>query len=214
MLKKKAQRNAAMEGLQWEMRPGGMIVQKRADSYNHHSNSNPNNNSTIKIRVKHNSSLHEIQINHHSSFGELKKMVEGPTEEQKLMFKEKERHSNQFLDIIGVKNGSSLVLMEDFKSQQTRLLENAAMKSVVEVTKEVDKLVGQVTKLERVIIKGGAVTEKELLNLTEMLMSLLIKLDGIVAIGHVKLQRKAQVIRVQRYIETLDKLKAQNGCTK
>ena len=44
------------------------------------------------------------------------------------------------------------------------------------------------------ICKGGRVNEKELLTLIELLMSQLIKLDGIVADGDVKLKRKTQVL--------------------
>lgn len=47
---------------------------------------------------------------------------------------------------------------------------------------------------ESVISRGGKVGEKEVLNLIEMLMNQLLKLDGIIADGDVKLQRKMQVI--------------------
>ncbi|KAL8138685.1 hypothetical protein V2J09_004686 [Rumex salicifolius] len=215
------QSNAAMGGLEWEMRPGGMLVQKRNLDSSKNSNSYQNVNPIIRIRVKFNSNLHEIQINPHSSFGELKKMLAGPTglhpQDQKLMFKEKERDSRQYLDIIGVKDGSRLVLMEDLLSQERRFLElrrnstmEKAMKSVAEVTMEVDKLGSQVASVEAMVSKGRIMADKELLNLTELLMSQLIKLDGIVADGDVRLRRKTQVVRVQRYIETIDKLKAQN----
>lgn len=46
---------------------------------------------------------------------------------------------------------------------------------------------------ESVISKGGKVAEKTLLNLIELLMNQLLKLDGIMAEGDVKLQRKMQV---------------------
>lgn len=47
--------------------------------------------------------------------------------------------------------------------------------------------------LESVISKGGKVAEKTVLNLIELLMNQLLKLDGIIADGDVKLQRKMQV---------------------
>ena len=47
--------------------------------------------------------------------------------------------------------------------------------------------------LESVISKGGKVAEKNVLNLIELLMNQLIKLDGIIADGDAKLQRKMQV---------------------
>lgn len=49
------------------------------------------------------------------------------------------------------------------------------------------------TALESVISKGGRVAEKDVVNVIELLMNELIKLDGIVADGDVKLQRKMQV---------------------
>lgn len=51
----------------------------------------------------------------------------------------------------------------------------------------------QVGYLEREIYGEKKVDEKVLLNLIELLMSQLIKLDGIVAEGDVRLQRRMQV---------------------
>lgn len=48
--------------------------------------------------------------------------------------------------------------------------------------------------LETVISKGGRVVEKDIVNLIELLMNQLLKLDGVVAEGDVKLQRKMQVV--------------------
>lgn len=88
--------------------------------------------------------------------GELKKLLTGPTglhhEDQKLIYKDKERDSKAFLDVVGVKDKSKLVLVEDPISQEKRLLEmrkNAklekASKSISEISLEVDRLAGQVT---------------------------------------------------------------------
>lgn len=230
-----AQRNnpaptgATTQGLEWEMRPGGMLVQKRNidPSSNNQRNAYNSITPTIRVIVKFNSSYHDIQINPHSSFGELKKMLTGPTglhpQDQKLTFKDKERDSKNYLDIVGVKDGSRICLTVDVLSQEKRLLElrrnnaasatgneDRALKSVAEVSAEIDKLAIEVTKLDGVIARGGMVSEKELLSLIEMLMSQLIKLDGIEAEGNTKLTRKKQVVRVQGYIETLDRLKARN----
>ncbi|GMH09020.1 hypothetical protein Nepgr_010860 [Nepenthes gracilis] len=201
----------------WELRPGGMLIQKRLDS-GHNSAPPP----TIRVRVKYGSTYHEISISSQATFGELKKMLAAPTglhhQDQKLFFKDKERDPNAYLDIAGVKDKSKLVLMEDPISQEKRYLEmrkNAKMekaaKSISEISLEVDRLAGQVSALESVISKGGKVAEKEVPNLIELLMNELIKLDGIVADGDVKLQRKMQVRRVQKYVETLDMLKIKNS---
>ncbi|XP_038994200.1 BAG family molecular chaperone regulator 1-like [Hibiscus syriacus] len=199
----------------WELRPGGMLVQKDSGR-----NSIPP--PTIRVRVKYRSIYHEISISSQATFGELKKMLTGPTglhhQDQKLLYKDKERDSNAFLDMAGVKDKSKLVLTEDPISQEKRILEtrkNAKMekasKSISEISLEIDSLASQVSTLETIISKGGKVAEKDVISLIEQLMNQLLKLDGIMADGDVKLQRKMQVRRVQKYVETLDTLKIKNA---
>lgn len=203
---------------EWEVRPGGMLVQKR-DPNDEQTRVPP---PTIRVRVKYGSVYHEINISSQATFGELKKMLSGPTglhhEDQKLMYKNKERNSKTYLDYVGVKDRSKMVVMEDPISQEKRYIEmrnNAKMekaaKSISEISLEVDRLAGQVSAIESVISKGGKVAEKTMLNLIELLMNQLLKLDGIMAEGDVKLQRKMQVIRVQKYVEALDVLKVKNS---
>ncbi|CAN6709621.1 unnamed protein product [Malus baccata var. baccata] len=197
---------------EWELRPGGMLVQKRNPDSDRNSAPPP----TIRVRVKYGSIYHEMSISAQSSFGDLKKMLVGPTglhhEDQKLIFKDKERDSKAFLDMSGVKDRSKMVLVEDPISQEKRYLEmrrNAKMekasKSISEISLEVDRLAGQVSALESIITKGKKVAEQDVLVLIEQLMNQLLKLDGIMGDGDVKLQRKMQ------YVETLDVLKAKNS---
>ncbi|KAJ0528202.1 putative Ubiquitin-like domain superfamily, molecular chaperone regulator BAG [Helianthus annuus] len=58
---------------------------------------------------------------------ELKKMLSGPTglhhEDQKLMYKDKERSSKTYLDVVGVKDRLKMVLVEDPISQEKRYIE-------------------------------------------------------------------------------------------
>ncbi|CAK7337167.1 unnamed protein product [Dovyalis caffra] len=205
-------------GGEWEVRPGGMLVQKRNPDSDRNSIPPP----TIRVKVKYGSTSHEISISSQATFGELKKMLSGPTglhhQDQKLIYKDKERDSKAFLDNSGVKDKSKMVLVEDPISQEKRFLEmrksakmEKASKSISEISLEVDRLAGQVSALESVITKGGKVAEKTVLNLIETLMNQLLKLDGIMADGDVKLQRKMQVKRVQKYVETLDVLKIKNS---
>ncbi|KAL1198316.1 BAG family molecular chaperone regulator 1 [Cardamine amara subsp. amara] len=206
-------------GHDWEMRPGGMLVQKR----------NPDSDPIgappppmIRVRIKYGAVYHEINISPQASFGELKKMLSGPTglhhQDQKLMYKDKERDSKAFLDVSGVKDKSKMVLFEDPISQEKRFLEmrkiaktEKASKAISDISLDVDRLGGRVSAFEMVIKKGGKVAEKDLVTVIELLMNELIKLDGIVAEGDVKLQRKMQVKRVQNYVETLDVLKVKNS---
>lgn len=72
-------------------------------------------------------------------------------EEQKLMYKDRERDSRTFLDVAGVKDGSKLVLMEDEMSRERRYLESqktakmeAASREIKAVRLGIDKLAKQV----------------------------------------------------------------------
>lgn len=87
--------------------------------------------------------------------GDLKKMLAGLTglhpNDQKLIYKEKERNSRAFLDEVGVTNGSKLVLTEDVLSRERRVLESRrsekidkASKAIAEIRLEIDKLAKQV----------------------------------------------------------------------
>ncbi|KFK26814.1 hypothetical protein AALP_AA8G296800 [Arabis alpina] len=206
-------------GHDWEMRPGGMLVQKRnPDS----DPAGPPPPPMIRVRIKYGAVYHEVNISPQASFGELKKMLSGPTgihhQDQKLMYKDKERDSKDFLDVSGVKDKSKMVLIEDPISQEKRFLEmrkiaktEKASKAISDISLEVDRLGGRVSAFEMVIKKGGKIAEKDLVTVIELLMNELIKLDGIVAEGDVKLQRKMQVKRVQNYVETLDLLKVKNS---
>lgn len=89
-------------------------------------------------------------------------MLSGPTglhhQDQKLIYKDKERDSKAFLDMAGVKDRSKIVLVEDPISQEKRLLEmrkNAKMekasKSISEISLEVDRLAGQVNIFNRIL---------------------------------------------------------------
>nr|AFK36471.1 unknown [Lotus japonicus] len=86
-----------------------------------------------------------------------------------------------------------------------------AAKSISEISLEVDRLAGRVSAFESIISKGAKVAETDLLSLVELLMNQLLRLDGITGDGDVKLQRKMQVKRVQKYVETLDVLKVKNS---
>ncbi|WJX66459.1 hypothetical protein P8452_51016 [Trifolium repens] len=213
-------RTAEPGSMEWEMRPGGMLVQTRTTA----SDRNPVLVPTIRVRVKFRSIYHEVNISSQASFGDLKKMLSGPTglhhQDQKLFYKDKERDSKAYLDVVGVKDKSKLVLMEDPISQEKRALElrkNAKMekaaKSISQISLEVDRLAGRVSAFESIISKGGKVVESDVLGLIELLMNQLLKLDGIIADGDVKLQRKMQVTRVQKYVEKLDMLKVKNSMT-
>ncbi|KAG8057468.1 hypothetical protein GUJ93_ZPchr0002g26507 [Zizania palustris] len=208
---------AAKEENEWEVRPGGMLVQKRSPDSDAPAAPVP----TIRVKVKFNGVYHEIYINSQASFGELKKLLSAPTglhpEDQKLVYKDKERDSKAFLDMAGVKDRSKMVLLEDPAAQAKRLLEQRrtdkaerAAKSISRISLDVDKLATKVTALETIVGKGGKVVDADVVMLTEALMNELVKLDVIAAEGEVKVQRRIQEKRVQKYVESLDAIRAKN----
>ncbi|KAH1230745.1 BAG family molecular chaperone regulator 3 [Glycine max] len=128
--------------------------------------------------------------------------------DQKLFYKNKERDSKVFLDIVGVKDKSKLMFVEDSISQEKRYLEmrmNAKMerttKYISEISLEVDRLAGQVSALESILSKGGKVSEMNVLNLIDLLINQLLKLDSIMVDEDVKMKREMQVKEFKRMLK-------------
>ncbi|ERN14487.1 hypothetical protein AMTRI_Chr06g198870 [Amborella trichopoda] len=136
------------EKMDWELRPEGMLVQKRCLGSNQVSSAPT---PTIRVRAKYGALIHEIHISSQAAFGELKKFLaletKLHTQDQKLLFKDKERDSNAYLDMAGVKGKSNIVLIKDPTSQERRYIEmrknekmERASKSIAKINLEVDKL--------------------------------------------------------------------------
>ncbi|KAK7273935.1 hypothetical protein RIF29_15003 [Crotalaria pallida] len=111
-----------------------------------------------------------------------------------------EKEDKEHLPLECVKDKSKLLLLEGTASKERKLEEtrkqnemSKASEAIAIVRAEVDKLSNRVTALEAAINAGNKASEKEFLELTELLMSQLLKLDGIKAEGEVKLQRKAEM---------------------
>ncbi|VAI74694.1 unnamed protein product [Triticum turgidum subsp. durum] len=190
---------AAVQEEVWEVRPSGMLVQKRTPDSDPPPGGAPV--PTIRVKVKYAGVYHEVYINSQASFGELKKLMSEKTglhpDDQKVVYKDRERDSKAFLDMVGVKDRSKMTLLED-----------PTAKAISRVSLDVDKLASKVSALETIVSKGGKVVEADLVTLTEALMSELLKLDAIVAEGDVKDQRRIQEKRVQKNVETLDAIRA------
>lgn len=207
--------NKKTEDIGWELRPGGMLVQKRFDGV---LASGP----MIKIKVSHGSYQHEITIPAQSTFGDLKRLLAHETglepKEQRLIFKGKEKENEDCLHMVGVVDMSKVVLLEDPASRERKLQERSkdngiakACEAIAKVRGEVDKLTKKVSALDSTVNEGTKVDEKEFNVVTELFMMQLLKLDSIVAEGDSKLQRKIEVRRIQSLVETLDILKAMNS---
>ncbi|CAA6654723.1 unnamed protein product [Spirodela intermedia] len=187
---------ASGEEIDWELRPGGMLVQKREDEI---EAAGP----MIKIMLSH---------------GELKRALAKETglepHEQRLLFRGKEKDDDAHLHMAGVKNQSKVVLMEDPASKERKLAEvkqhqgiSKACEDVCSVRAEVDKLA---EKLQQ-YTGARKLPEKEFVILPELLMRQLLKLDSIEAEGEAKVQRRSEVRRVQSLVDTLDALKVRNA---
>lgn len=203
------------DAIDWELRPGGMLVQKRDDG---DAAAGP----MIKVKVSHGSYQREVSIPAQATFGDLKKLLSQETglepQEQRLLFRGKEKENDECLHIAGVKDMAKVILMEDPASKERKLEEMKRNQSVTKscqaisaVKAEVDKLSVQVSAIEAAVNGGTKVSDNNFIVVTEMLMVQLLKLDGIEAEGEAKVQRRIEVRRVQNYVETMDALKIRNA---
>ncbi|XWS40449.1 hypothetical protein CRYUN_Cryun18bG0141200 [Craigia yunnanensis] len=146
------------EEIEWEMRPGGMLVQKR--------NQNADVSAPdIRLRVAYGAVHYEISVNSRATFGEVKKLLTAetglPAGEQRVIFKGKERENGEYLNMCGVKDRSKVILMEDPVSIERRFIEmhrnakiQTAHRAINDVCMEVDKLTNQVSAMEKSISNG------------------------------------------------------------
>ncbi|XP_027359495.1 BAG family molecular chaperone regulator 2-like [Abrus precatorius] len=105
--------------IKWELRPGGMLVQKRESNQSA-------GEGIITIRVSTVSHWHDISIDATSTFGELKMILSLVTSleprEQRLLFRGKERDDNEFLHMVGVSDKDKVLLLEDPAIKEKKLL--------------------------------------------------------------------------------------------
>ncbi|RWW51597.1 hypothetical protein BHE74_00042036 [Ensete ventricosum] len=149
---------AAEKVAEWEVRPGGLLVQKRDPDADAAAAPVP----TIRVKVKYGAVYHEAYVSSQATFGELKKVLSARTGlhplDMKLLYKDKERESTAFLDTAGVKDKSKVVLVEDPTAQAKRLLEvrkadkmEKATKSISAVSLEVDRLASKIKRVQRFV---------------------------------------------------------------
>ncbi|XP_047166579.1 BAG family molecular chaperone regulator 2 [Vigna umbellata] len=107
--------------IKWELRPGGMLVQKRESNNNQSSGEG-----VIAVRVSTVSQWHDISIDATSTFGELKLILSLVTNldprEQRLLFKGKEREDSEFLHMVGVRDKDKVLMLEDPATKEMKLL--------------------------------------------------------------------------------------------
>ncbi|KAL8526612.1 hypothetical protein ACS0TY_015713 [Phlomoides rotata] len=163
--------------------------------------------------------------------GDLKSIIVQKTglkpETCKLLFRGKEKDDDEFLQTAGLKDNCKVLLMEDTTCRENvpeevkeasvpeevkeTIVISQGEAAVAEVRREVDNLADQVAALQAVVDSETKVDNKDIIYMTEMLMRVLLRLDGIVAEGEGRIQRKMEVCRVQSLVETLDLLKTKNS---
>lgn len=201
---------------EWEVRPGGMLVQKR-DPDAEAAHAGP----VIRVKVSYGRASHHVSITAHSTFGDLKKLLVQDSglqsKQQRLLYKGKEKSDRDCLHEAGVKDKSKVVLVEDTTNWEKRLVElrksdaaAKACKAVAEVQQLVDQISGQIATIEAAVLGGKKLSDSDFIGPTDLLMCQLIKLDASEVDGDAKVQKRILVRRVQKYVETLDSLKARN----
>ncbi|OIT05944.1 PREDICTED: BAG family molecular chaperone regulator 2-like [Nicotiana attenuata] len=116
--------------IKWELRPGGMLVQKRECA-------EKAGDSIITLRVSTVSKWHDISIQATSTFGELKMILAMVTglepKEQRLLYRGKEREDYEYLHMVGVKDKDKVLLFEDPAIKERKKLLNLAANDRVQV---------------------------------------------------------------------------------
>uniref|UniRef100_A0A7N0TV22 Ubiquitin-like domain-containing protein n=1 Tax=Kalanchoe fedtschenkoi TaxID=63787 RepID=A0A7N0TV22_KALFE len=105
--------------IEWELRPGGMLVQKRK------VNCGRKEEEIITLKVSNGSTCHDISIEATSTFGELKARLSMVTrleaKEQRLLYKGKERDDYEHLHMVGVCDQDKILLLQDPAAKEMKL---------------------------------------------------------------------------------------------
>ncbi|KAG0578548.1 hypothetical protein KC19_4G032000 [Ceratodon purpureus] len=202
----------AAEPIEWEMRPGGMLVQKRDPD------AAVATGPLIKIKVSHGLFGHDVSVPAHATFGDVKRLLIGDTglqpSEMRLLFRGKEKEDGEPLHVAGVKDKAKLILVEDPAAREKKIQEQRKLDRIAQTCQaigiirgEVDKWATQVTNFQAATKSGNKPADQEMLGVSEMLMRQLLKLDGIEADGDAKALRRTEVKRIQNLVETIDGLR-------
>lgn len=105
---------------EWEVRPGGMLVQKRRT---------PEEDAAaveyILVRVSTGWQWHDVSIDATATFGDLKVMLSLVTglwpREQRLLYRGKERDDCEHLHMVGVQDKDKVLLLEDPAVKERKL---------------------------------------------------------------------------------------------
>ncbi|GAB4847918.1 hypothetical protein Ancab_026978 [Ancistrocladus abbreviatus] len=104
--------------IKWELRPGGMLVQKRESA-------DIIREAMITIKVSTVSHSHKISVQATATFGELKMLLSLVTglepREQRLLYRGKEREDGEYLHMVGVKDKDKVLMLQDPAIKESKL---------------------------------------------------------------------------------------------
>ncbi|KAH7532416.1 hypothetical protein FEM48_Zijuj04G0017200 [Ziziphus jujuba var. spinosa] len=122
--------NNIISEIKWELRPGGMLVQRRESGQGV-------GEGLITIRVSTVSKWHDISIEQTSTFGELKMILSLVTglepKEQRVLFKGKEREDGEYLHMVGVRDKDKVLLLQDPAIKEMKLHALATARRTISV---------------------------------------------------------------------------------
>ncbi|VAI74693.1 unnamed protein product [Triticum turgidum subsp. durum] len=146
---------AAVQEEVWEVRPSGMLVQKRTPDSDPPPGGAPV--PTIRVKVKYAGVYHEVYINSQASFGELKKLMSEKTglhpDDQKVVYKDRERDSKAFLDVD--KLASKVSALETIVSKGGKVVEA----DLVTLT---EALMSELLKLDAIVAEGDVKDQRRI----------------------------------------------------
>ncbi|NP_001152929.1 BAG family molecular chaperone regulator 2 [Zea mays] len=113
---------AEHERIEWEVRPGGMLVQKRRSTEDDAAAAVE----YILVRVSTTGwQWHDVSIDATATFGDLKVMLSLATglwpREQRLLYRGKERDDCEHLHMVGVQDKDKVLLLEDPAVKERKL---------------------------------------------------------------------------------------------
>ncbi|KAF5750798.1 hypothetical protein HS088_TW03G01138 [Tripterygium wilfordii] len=205
------------EELEWEVRPGGMLVQRRDDD-SHHQHQNGGDGAVvppIKINVSHGPAQYELSVPDHSTFGHVKKVLEKITglqpRKQKLFFRGQEKDDSEHLHEAGVKDKAKILLMEEPASKEKKVEEVKQNVDISEASKE-KKAEGMKQDVD--ISQARREQNADMSKAFEAVAGVREEVDKIserVAALEVVVNGGTKVRRVQKFQDTLDDLKVRNS---
>ncbi|KAG8078801.1 hypothetical protein GUJ93_ZPchr0007g3849 [Zizania palustris] len=116
---------AEHEKIEWEVRPGGMLVQKRRSPEDDDDGASSGAGG-ILVRVSTTGwQWHDVSIDSTATFGDLKVMLSLVTglwpREQRLLYRGKERDDGDHLHMVGVQDKDKVLLLEDPAVKERKL---------------------------------------------------------------------------------------------